>query len=380
MVFNCIYVTFNIRMSLTDIEKELHREAFEKFVKQKYTDRGTSYVLNLEDVEEKKQLLLTQNFKDPQQRFYFNKKNFELHNDTLCQRIDGTLKEVAYLEKFFDIIYSIHSNKTAHKGINRTLDDINEKYTGIPRDNVMIFIKHCNTCSFRTPKYSQPRSKPIVSNSAFERVMIDTVDMRHKPDGEYTWIAHCMDHNSHFHVLWPMKQKTAEEIVIGFRDKWVSYFGLPKILQTDDALEFKNDLMIDLINSWDGECNCPYDGPGPLIKQENITMERILMNSLVKFNTATWTKLIPTVQYSLNISESSSLKFSPFESLLSVKPNKRKINEVVTINNTEAKIIVICNCNGKCTNKSNCKCFKNGTSCSSYCHLKSRKLTCTNKN
>ena len=35
--------------------------------------------------------------------------------------------------------------------------------------------------------------------------------MRAKPDGEYNWIAHVVDHHSQFHVLWPQKQKSAEE-------------------------------------------------------------------------------------------------------------------------------------------------------------------------
>lgn len=32
-----------------------------------------------------------------------------------------------------------------------------------------------------------------------------------------------------------------------------AYFGLPLILQSDNGREFKNLLMVDLINRWDGD-------------------------------------------------------------------------------------------------------------------------------
>jgi hypothetical protein len=48
-------------------------------------------------------------------------------------------------------------------------------------------------------------------------LQIDTIDMRHQADGEWKYIAHYVDHYSKFHVLWPLMNKTAAEVAIGFR-------------------------------------------------------------------------------------------------------------------------------------------------------------------
>ena len=51
-----------------------------------------------------------------------------------------------------------------------------------------------------------------------------------------------------------LENKSAEEFVAGLESRVFGYFSLPLILQSDNGTEFKNSLMIKLIESWDGEC------------------------------------------------------------------------------------------------------------------------------
>lgn len=74
--------------------------------------------------------------------------------------------------------------------------------------------------------------------------------MRFDADGEYNWIAHYVDHYSKFHVLWPQKEKTAEETVLGLENNVLRYFGKPKIFQSDNGREFKNEVNVKLLKAF----------------------------------------------------------------------------------------------------------------------------------
>ena len=43
--------------------------------------------------------------------------------------------------------------------------------------------------------------------------------MRNSPDGEYHHIGHVMDHFSKFHILFPLKTKTADEVANLFKER-----------------------------------------------------------------------------------------------------------------------------------------------------------------
>ena len=73
------------------------------------------------------------------------------------------------------------------------------------------------------------------------------------PNDEYNYIAHYMDHWSKFHVLWPLMRKSAIEVATGLVHKVFPYFGLPKILQSDNGREFVNEVIREVLKSWPGE-------------------------------------------------------------------------------------------------------------------------------
>lgn len=124
------------------------------------------------------------------------------------------------------------------------------------RQVVNKFIELCPICNLKKTQVSQPRLKPIRSEGFWHRIQIDLIDMRSNKclnNGiEYSWVAHVEDHFSKQHVIWPQTQKCAKEVVSGLETRVLAYFGLPKIIQCDNGLEFKNELMRELVNSWEG--------------------------------------------------------------------------------------------------------------------------------
>ena len=84
-------------------------------------------------------------------------------------------------------------------------------------------------------------------------LQIDLIDMWHDSDGPYNWIGHFMDNFSKFHVLFPLENKRGQTVATALRQYVFSYFGLPYILQSDNAREFENSILEDLVELWPGE-------------------------------------------------------------------------------------------------------------------------------
>jgi hypothetical protein len=186
-----------------------HKEQFDQWLLENYEKTNTSFVLKKKDYDEiRDNLTGVTPITDAQKRYVFKQKKYSLNSDgALCREIDNIIKQVVYLEQFFDVIYELHCIQRIHQGIKKTFDQVILRYVGITREIVAQFRKFCYVCDLKTSQRTQERLLPIKSNEVFERTQIDMIDMRNQPDGEYVWICHVVDHNTNFHAAWPQKSK-----------------------------------------------------------------------------------------------------------------------------------------------------------------------------
>ena len=63
-----------------------------------------------------------------------------------------------------------------------------------------------------------------------------------------------MEHFTKFHFLFPVLSKQAKEVFHGLKERVFSMFGLPYILHSDNGRKFVNNLIVDTIEAWPGEC------------------------------------------------------------------------------------------------------------------------------
>jgi hypothetical protein len=231
---------------------------------------------------------------------------------------------VAIKENVFEILYLIHCINRSHPGVIKTEHQVKSRYSyGITRHMIEQFIRLCPTCNLSRIQHTQARIKCIRSEEFFSRVQIDLVDMRHNQclvgDRTYRWICHVEDHFTKFHILWPQEHKTAEEVCYGLKHYVFAYFGLPNILQSDNGLEFKNTLVRNLLETWEGSCKMIHGRPRHpqtqgLVEQSNGTMERMLSSMIHQFNNNQWVEFLPTIMYNMN----TQLSSSNFSSLFSL--------------------------------------------------------------
>ena len=80
-----------------------------------------------------------------------------------------------------------------------------------------------------------------------ERIQIDLIDMRHSPDGDFNYIGHFEDHMTKFHILFPLRDKSANEVATMIEERVFAYVGPPHIFHSDNGREFVNQMLHSLL-------------------------------------------------------------------------------------------------------------------------------------
>ena len=62
-----------------------------------------------------------------------------------------------------------------------------------------------------------------------------------------------MDHFSKFHILFPLKSKTACEVSLMIEERVFAYLSVPKKFHSDNGREFVNQLLRYMFDQWGGD-------------------------------------------------------------------------------------------------------------------------------
>ena len=76
------------------------------------------------------------------------------------------------------------------------------------------------------------------------------IDMRHSPDGDLNYMGHFEDHMTKFHILFPLRDKSANEVATMIEERVLAYVGTPHIFHSDNGREFVNQLLHSLLDTW----------------------------------------------------------------------------------------------------------------------------------
>ena len=125
--------------------------------------------------------------------------------------------------------------------------------------------------------------------------------MQSKPDGQYRYICHAVDHFSKFHVIFPLVSKEAWVVANGIKIHVFSYFGLPKIIHSDNGSEFVNDIIAALVMLWPGKASFINGAPGHsqsqgLVEQGNNSIENFISAREQEEHKCCWASWLPEIQ------------------------------------------------------------------------------------
>ena len=163
-------------------------------------------------------------------------------------------------EKYYKIPYKheknillmeYHSNYN-HCGRDLTYENLlraNWYWSGITRD-IQNYINACPGCN-NSNKYKKLKGKTkiIIENGPHYRYVADIWNIPKEicEKTEYKYILDIVDHFSKWYYGYLLKNKTKEEVLKKI-ELFCELFGIPKILQTDNGGEFKNNIIENFCN------------------------------------------------------------------------------------------------------------------------------------
>ncbi|XP_041063986.1 KRAB-A domain-containing protein 2-like [Carcharodon carcharias] len=141
---------------------------------------------------------------------------------------------VATKEAILDIMRQAHI-ETGHGGEKKSQNKLSEKYANIPLLLIGQYISHFE--GHRQERATGVLVRHLSVNDSNERGQVDLVDMQTMKERSYHFIMHYMEYLTKFHIICPLKSKTAAEVthelLLIFLD-----IGAPHILQSDNGREF----------------------------------------------------------------------------------------------------------------------------------------------
>ena len=230
---------------------------------------------------------------------------------------DGTERYIVPYDDRMNVVRKYHEDH-CHVGIQKTLNLLKMRFYW-PRmeETVNVTVKSCKLCSFN--KQSAPRDKaPLISTvtgEPFERIAIDITGPFTITTSGNRYVLGIIDHFSKFCTLVAMKNAEAKTVCHALYKHWISLFGAPMEIISDNGASFKNNLKTEFAKlSGSREVFSP-----PYYPQANGLVERLfrtaktLMKLSICENKKEWDEVLPTINMALRNSIAQSTGFAPYE-------------------------------------------------------------------
>jgi transposase InsO family protein len=143
--------------------------------------------------------------------------------------------------------------------------------------------------------------RPIAAVFPFDHIAIDLASLQTTPRGN-NYIFVLVDVASRFCLLRSLRTKDAASIA---RILWevICDFGVPKIIQSDNGSEFKNQVIKALASLMgiDHRLVSPYNPRANGLAERFVRTTKLCLFKMLAGNTTNWDLFLPSVQRSLNI-------------------------------------------------------------------------------
>lgn len=153
--------------------------------------------------------------------------------------------------------------------------------------------------------------------------------MAQAQDNGYRYIVHMRDHFTKFSWARAIKQKTADNVAEFLYDIFLM-FGPPVILQCDNGKEFSDNILLKKLgNLWPnlkilhGRPRHPQSQG--MIERANSIMETKIGRWMETHKQTNWTSVLGQIVYTMNSEICCTTKFSPYELVFSVSPDKDRV-------------------------------------------------------
>ena len=216
-----------------------------------------------------------------------------------------------------EMFTNLHSAiNAAHMGRRRTQKRMQKRFYWFRmNEDIKMWVKICPICQRRKKSGQAAKAplQPMLVGMPNERVAIDIVD--HLPESEAGMVCVLMmiDHFSKYAKAVALPDQRAETIATAFIEHWVSIFGTPTQLHTDQGRNFESSLMQELCTllKIDKTRTTPYhpSGNGQCERQNSTAMN--LVHSYARDDPYNWDKHLSLAMMGYNMTKHSATGFEP---------------------------------------------------------------------
>lgn len=213
-------------------------------------------------------------------------------------------------QNIFDSLHGL-----AHPGVRATRKLVSSKYFW-PQMNVDVgyWAKSCLGCQkSKTNRHTiTPFEKFASPSGRFQHIHIDIVGPLPISNG-YTYILTTVDRFTRWPEAFPMRDMTALTVATTFYENYVSRFGIPSIITSDQGTQFESKLFRDLgkLIGMNRIRTTPYN---PKANGMVERLHRQLKSSLkTRCNTTNWSSELPTILLGIRSSVREDTNCTPAE-------------------------------------------------------------------
>jgi transposase InsO family protein len=222
-------------------------------------------------------------------------------------------KENVLKRNYYDITIGL-------RGRDIFYDKLKRSFVGISLRDITKFLKKQEVWQRGHKPRKQIIVRPIVAKEPYNHWQIDLIDVSRISRQSYNynnnWIMTVIDLFSKFIYLEAMKNKEAKTTVEAFTRILAKAGGKPKLLQSDQGAEFKNDKFLPFLAK-QGIKHSFSDSHKPqsqgAVERANGTVKQLLRKHFIACTTKNFTQVLEEIEYNINHSRHSTTKQIPAE-------------------------------------------------------------------
>jgi transposase InsO family protein len=212
------------------------------------------------------------------------------------------------------ILEGLH--EAGHLGVHRTISRVREAYywRGYQQD-VREWCRKCEKCQKhkRASKTPQSSLKPSVVGRRFQRIAIDILGPLPVSERGNKYILVISDYFSKWCAAAAMANMEAETVAEVLLKDWVSMFGVPETIHSDQGTQFESNLFQELCRLLGIEktrCSPYYPRSNGLVERFNATLEAMLAK-MVQDQQRDWDAHLPWVMMAYRSSVHETTQTTP---------------------------------------------------------------------
>ncbi len=240
--------------------------------------------------------------------------------------IQGSGQVLVPSSKVLDVLSLAH-DETGHQGSQKVIERITRNFWWPTMNkDIVQYIQSCRRCAatLQQGKRDAPLSVRPKENRPFQLVEADLKGPLPKARYGYNNILVLMDPTTKFAEMHPVADQQSTTVCKKLKD-WISRYGIPIRLHTDNGPCFVSEMMENLCN----EHGIKHTFSDPYRPQGNSGVERLnrtmaeSLTKLVDNHPKSWPDFLPEVQLAYNAATHSSTGITPYELVFRAHPRTK---------------------------------------------------------